>query len=65
MEKQYNPRVCFIIKKAIVPILLPTVLMIALSHILLVCNAQESFSGLQDEQKAYTYDATPSAGKHV
>ncbi|HYY50852.1 MAG TPA: hypothetical protein VE643_08265 [Nitrososphaeraceae archaeon] len=51
MEKQYyskyNSRVCFIIKKAIVPILLSTVLMIALSHILLVCNAQESFSGLQ------------------
>src|SRR5919206_2172614 len=113
MEKQYyskyNSRVCFIIKKAIVPILLSTVLMIALSHILLVCNAQESFSGLQvfvhvtgtgghisvcvfpnrenlvgraiispdmvpsvfntqslsDEQKAYTYDATPSAGKDV
>ena len=108
MEKQHNPRVCFIIKKAIVPILLSTVLMIALSHILLVCNAQESFSGLQvfvhvtgtgghisacifpnrenlvcraitspdmvpsvfntqslSDEKAYTYDATPSAGKHV
>jgi hypothetical protein len=51
MEKQYyskyNPRVCFIIKKAIAHILLATVLMIALSHILLTCNAQGSFSGRQ------------------
>jgi hypothetical protein len=119
---EYNPRLCFINKKTIVHILLSTILIIALSHIFLICNAQGSFSGLQlfvhvtgfsgkisvcvfsenenlgcrvitspdtvpfvfrteslgDQQKfttciqyvklyctAYTYDASPSGGKHV
>src|ERR1051325_9831278 len=51
MEEQYynkyKPRLCFINKKTITHILLSTVLMIALSHICLICNAQGSFSGMQ------------------
>lgn len=51
MEEQYyskyNPRLCFINKKTIVHILLSTILIIALSHIFLICSAQGSFSGLQ------------------
>jgi hypothetical protein len=51
MEKQYYskyiPRVCFLIKKARVLILLITILMIALSQIFLIGEARGSSSGLQ------------------
>jgi hypothetical protein len=51
MEKQYytkyNPRVCFIIKKTRVLILLITLSMIALGHIFSIGEVQGSSSGLQ------------------